>query len=171
MICLYCETELPHDRPQECPECQAEHDSRPPVIGVNHVSQLLGALDAFRAEELEAEDFRTAVEVFTDMMEAFEEKWKSKESPLAGRLSSSLQPRFEKALSEIDRALVIGFQTVELLETLADAPSEEGFKEAESALITFFTTICANAAQALSEFDSLKSEAASSGALFNLPSV
>ncbi len=171
MICLYCETELPDDQPQACPECEAEHDSRPPVVGVNHVSQLLGALDSFRAEELDKEDFEAAVEVFGEMLDAFEQTWRTRESTLASRLSSSLQPRFEKTLRGIDEALAGGFSAMELLESLADAPSEEGFKRAEAALIAFFTTICANAAQALSEFDSLKAQAATSGALFNLPSV
>ncbi len=171
MICLYCETGLPNDQPQTCSECQAEHDSRPPVVGVNHVSQLLGALDAFRAEELDREDFEAAIEVFGEMLETFEQTWRTRESTLASRLSSSLAPRFGQALSGIDKALTDGFAAYALLESLAEAPSDEGFERAESALISFFTAVCSNAAQALSEFDSLKAQAATSGALFNLPSV
>jgi hypothetical protein len=166
VICLYCESPLPNDQPQTC-SCEIEHRDRPPIAGINHVSQLLCALDDYRSGELEMEDLEAVLEVFAGLHEAFEQKWRANGEALAVRLSPTLRDRFQESLSGIDKALDEGSRALEILHHLE---GEEGLDEAEAALISYFQNACGYAARALDDHDTLKSETQSSGAFFNLRS-
>lgn len=166
MICLYCEAPLPHDRPHTC-ACEIEHRDRPPIAGINHVSQILCALDDYRAGELELEELEGVVDVFLGLHEAFEQKWRPSGEPMAARLSPSLRDGFHDTLSGIDKALDDGARALEILQNLE---GEEGLDDAEAALISYFQVACGHAAKALDDFDRLKTQVKSSGAFFNLRS-
>jgi hypothetical protein len=168
VICLYCESPLPDDRPQTC-ACEVQHRDRPPISGINHVSQVLCALDDLRAEEIELEEMESVVDVFLGLFERFEQKWRPGGVSLAARLTPTLQERFATTLSGIDTALEEGSRALEILQSLDDV-SEQQLDEAETALIAFFQAACGHAATALDDFDGLKSQLQSSGAFFNLRS-
>ncbi len=169
MICLFCEATLPHDRPQVC-DCGMEHRDRPPIAGVIHVSQLLCAIDDLRAGDLDSEEFEGIVDVFWNLYDAFEQKWRPEGSTLAARLTPTLQERFFTTLTGIDKGWESGSLAMELLQNLSAESPDQRFDEAEGALLAFFQQTCAHAAAALDEFDSLKSQIQGSGAFFNLRS-
>ncbi len=171
MICLFCEADLPTDVPQKCENCGTEHESRPPIVGVNHVSQLLCSLDAVQSQEMGFEDFHGVLEVFLDRFEAFEQVWKTRHSSLRERLSPGLEGRFGQSMLALDEAFNLGFQALEDMQCLNEDSLPEHFEQAESALVNFFRGTCAQAASALEAYDQLQAQGPSSGRVFNLPSV
>jgi hypothetical protein len=170
VICLHCEARLPDDRPQVCPGCQYPHQPREPIAGVNHVSQLLAALDALRAGDLEVEELEGILEVFLGLFESFEQKWRGAGKSLSQSLIPSLQDHFGSTLAGIDQALDEGFRALEILQSLEPDFSDDTIDEAEAALLAFFQATCSHAAKALDDFDGLKAQLQSSGAFFNLRS-
>lgn len=170
MICLLCGETLEGDGLQSCGSCDTEHEARPPVVGINHFSQLLCALDYVREEEISLEDFEEISGAFYELFAEFEAKWGLSESDLESRLAGSLKQEFGEALRGIDEALQLGFQAMDALEAV---PREgaAAVDAAEEALTLFFQGVCSNSAALLEKFDRLKSEDKSSGVLFDLPSA
>ena len=80
MICLICRTTIEGGPPLECPECSFVHESRPPVVGINHVSQILSALDMLAEDEMDVEEFEGLFYGFVEQLEQFVQKWRLKES-------------------------------------------------------------------------------------------
>jgi hypothetical protein len=167
VICLYCEATLPNALPQTCP-CEIEHLERPPIAGINHVSQLLCALDDLRAGELELGDLDGLVDVFLGYFESFEQKWRPEGTSLEGRLAPALKEAFAASLQGIDNALDLGSRALEILQTLEEPLDEQRLEEAEQALIGFFQSACGHAAAALDAFDSLKARSQRPGGFLNL---
>lgn len=167
MICLYCESPLPDDRPQTC-ACEVEHRDRPPVAGINHVSQVLCAIDDLRAGELELEEMEGVVDVFLGLFETFEAKWRPQGTSLAARLTPTMQERFATTLAGLDQALEDGSRALEILQSLEPDALDAQLDEAERALIGFFQNACGHAATALDDFDSLKTQLRGGGAFFNM---
>lgn len=169
MICLTCKTQLEGPPPLECHGCATLHESRPPIVGINHFSQLLCALDLLADAELDPESFETVFYNFVDQLEALEEKWSFRESPLAPRLAPSLAEKFGPQIGQFDRALQLGFQGLELVEAILSGESDD-FGTAEECLVGFFRGICSASASLLDNLEQLKGKK-SGGMLFNLPSV
>lgn len=169
MICLYCESPLPSDRPQTC-ACEVEHRDRPPVAGINHVSQVLCAIDDLRSGDLELEEMEGVVDVFLALFEGFEAKWRPNGTSLLERLTPTMQERFATTMSGIDKALEEGGRALEILQGLEPEALDAQLEEAEAALVAFFQNACGHAAAALDDFDSLKAQLQSSGAFFNMRS-
>ena len=169
MICLYCESPLAGDQPQTC-DCQVEHRDRPPVAGINHVSQVLCAIDDLRSGELELEEMEGVVDVFLGLFEAFDARWRPDGLSLTSRLTPTMQERFMTTMAGIDKALEEGARGMEILQNLDPETLEAQLDEAEAALLSFFQNACGNGATALDDFDSLKSQQQSRGAFFNLRS-
>ena len=170
MICLDCNKPLSIQGPGPCENCEVSHLPRHPVVGINHISQVLGALDALKAEEISLDDFDNIWASFYDLFVEFENKWKVSESSLQSRLSSALAPKFGPALEEIDESIQLLFQAVECLEAIP----EEGLSAvdaAEEAVTRFFLGVCSNSALLLSELDTLQDDNSGPGLLFDLPSA
>ena len=157
------------DPPLECPGCGFEHDARPPVVGVNHFSQVLVALDMLAEEEIDLEGFENIFFSFVEHLEQLDQKWGFREAPLAPRLAPSMIEKFGKQLGQFDEALQLGFQAVEWVEAILAGESDD-FEAAESCLVGFFRGICAASASLLDNLDQFKDNSAG-GMLFNLPSV
>lgn len=166
MICLLCGETLSGDNPQDCKGCETAHEPRPPVVGINHVSQFLCALDDLRDEEISMEEFEEISGGFYELFAEFEAKWDLSNSDLESRLAGSLKRNFGKAMRGIDEALQLGFQAMECLEAV---PVEglDAVDAAEESMILFFQGVCANSALLLEKLDQLRSEEKSSGVLFN----
>ncbi len=147
MICLHCEAPLKGSKPQVC-GCKFRHEERPPVVGVNHVSQLLAALDGYRSDQLDIEVFEDAFDVFSDYFYQFERRWREK-GTLVSRLAPPLAARFGASLGALDKALDSGTRGLELLQNLDDAGEDE-LDEAEAALLRFVEGI-SSAGTAVSE--------------------
>ncbi|MCA9790243.1 MAG: hypothetical protein KC910_00550 [Candidatus Eremiobacteraeota bacterium] len=169
MICLFCGSELA-PKSRQCEGCSSPHSLRPPVSGINHVSQMLVVLDDLRKGELDVEDAAEALQRFIDMFEHFEQKWRLQESSLTDQLSPALKDTFAASLSGIDQALGDGYQAIALMEG-ALAEGQDTLDAAEEHLLRFFRGCCANAAKLLEDLDALKISQGKSGSLFNLPSV
>lgn len=167
MICLFCEARLPDDQPQTC-SCRFEHRLRLPLVGINHVSQLLSALDGLLEEEIPLEDVEQAVAVFSDLFDRFERKWRQR-GPLVAELPPLFADRFAVSLQGIEAALQQGEKALGLLQPV-DQLDAARVEQASTALLAFFHGVCAHAAKALHDFAELKREAASSGALIDLRS-
>lgn len=170
MICLTCGEALVGDDPQTCDSCETSHVPRDPVVGINHVSQLLCAFDELREGDINLEEFEEVLGAFYELFAEFENKWKLSESDLGSRLSGTLKQEFGPALSGIDEALQLGFQAMESLEAIHQE-GVDALDAAEEALVLFFQGVCANSAALLEKFDRMKSEDKGSGVLFNLPSA
>lgn len=160
---------MPDDKPQTC-ACEVEHRDRPPLAGINHVSQVLCALDDLRAGELELEEMEGVVDVFLGLFEAFEQKWRPDGVSLASRLTPTMQERFSVTLAGIDQAIEEGARALDILQSLDPESYEEQLDQAEAALLAFFQNACGHAATALDEHDSLKTQLKGAGAFFNLGS-
>lgn len=169
MICLYCKTEIKGDPPLVCSGCEVTHQSRPPVVGVNHMSQLLSALDLVQEDEIDREELEIIFDSFVELLEKFEQKWSLRESALAGRLSGALQEKFADSFAQIDEALQLAYQGVELVEATLNEEAE-GLEEAIDCFGRFFQGVCAAAAVILERLDEFEDNQGS-GQLFNLPSV
>lgn len=169
MICLYCESPLPNDQPQTC-VCEVEHRDRPPVAGINHVSQVLSAIDELRSGELELEEMEGVVDVFLGLFEAFDAKWRPDGVSLNRRLTPTMQERFSETMAGLDKALEDGARGMEILQSLDPDTLDVQLDEAEAALLSFFQNACGYGATALDDFDSLRSQQQSGGVFFNLRS-
>lgn len=170
MICLFCGEALEGDGPQTCGSCDTPHEPRPPVAGINHISQLLCALDDLRDETIGLDEFEEISATFCELFAEFEAKWNLTQSNLQSRLAGELQARFGKAVAGIDEALQLGFQAMESLDAIPEQ-GVEAADAAEEALVLFFQGVCTNAAALLETFDRLKAQDKGSGMLFNLPSA
>jgi len=169
MICLGCREKIKGNPPLKCSGCGHTHQARPPVVGINHVSQLLSALDSLAVEEIPLEDFEVIFDTFVEKMETLQRKWALDQSFLSPRLSGALQERFTKQFAELDEALQLGYQGVELVEAVL-AGEIEHFDAAEECLVGFFRGVCAASASLLDQLDVLKQNDLG-GQLYNLPSV
>lgn len=169
MICLFCKAPLQDEPPIECEGCGMVHEDRPPVVGVNHVSQLLCALDLLAEGEFELEEFEAVFYAFCDKLEAVANKWHLREATLKERLSPPLAQKFGPLFAQLDEAFQLGFQGVEWTEALLAGESED-FDQVESLFIGFFRGVCGASAALLDGLDELNAEKGS-GKLFNLPSV
>jgi hypothetical protein len=167
VICLTCKANIKGDPPLECGQCGMLHDLRPPVVGVNHVSQMLAALDDLAEEVATPQEFETVLYAFIDRFEQLEEKWQLREALLAGRLAPNLKEKFGRSFEELDGGLQQGYAAVEWMETIA-AGESDNFEEAEACLVGFFRKVCGASARILDLLDQVDE---SSGPLFNLPSV
>ena len=170
MICLYCKELFLSQNPGTCEHCEISHHQRPPVVGVNHISQVLEALDSLKAEEISLEDFDSIWASFYDLFVEFDNKWKISESSLQSRLSSGLVERFGPALEEIDESIQLLFQAIECLEAIP----EEGLSAvdaAEEAVTRFFLGVCSNSALLLNRLEALQADNSGPGLLFDLPSA
>jgi hypothetical protein len=169
VICLSCKAEIKGNPPLECSGCGLIHESRAPVVGVNHVSQMLAALDDLLEEVATPQEFETVLYAFIDRFEKLEEKWQLREALLSPRLAPSLKEKFGRWFTELDTGLQQGYAALEWMEAIA-AGESDNFEEAESCLVGFFRTVCGASAQILDQLDEV-SGPQSSGSLFNLPSV
>lgn len=170
MICLTCQHELSGSPPLKCAGCGTLHDSRPPVVGVNHFSQVLAALDLFADEEIEAEAFESIFFAFVDQLESLDQKWQFRERLLSERLAPALKEKFGAQVTQYEEAIQLGFQGVEWVEAILAGESDD-FESAENCLVGFFRGVCAASASLLDNLEQLESSASPGGALFNLPSV
>ncbi|HIB68079.1 MAG TPA: hypothetical protein EYO33_24030 [Phycisphaerales bacterium] len=169
MICLICRTDLEGGPPLECPECGFVHESRPPVVGINHVSQLLSALDMLAEDEMDVEEFEGLFYGFVEQLEQFVQKWQLKESLFTERLSPALSEKFAKYFRQLDKAIQMAFQGVEWVEAILAGESDD-FERAEENLVGFFRGVCSSSAVILDNLDDLDKDQ-KSGMLFNLRSV
>ena len=169
MICLSCRTEIKGDPPLECPECEVVHEARPPVVGINHFSQILCALDQLAHEEIDVESFEAVFFSFVDHLEQLDQKWGFRDTALAPRLAPSLKDKFGTQLAQMDEALQLGFQSVEWVEAILAGESDD-FEAAESCLVGFFQGICAASATLLDNLEQFQG-GKSGGMLFNVRSV
>lgn len=168
MICLNCRTTIEGSPPLECPGCDLVHESRPPVVGVNHVSQILCALDMLADEDMDSEEFEGIFFGFVDQLDQLAQKWQLRESFLTERLSPTLSDKFAKYFRQIDSALQMAFQGVEWVEAILAGESDD-FDSAEDNLVGFFRGICAASAAILDNLDDLDKDK-KSGMLINLRS-
>ena len=170
MICLYCKEPLLSQNPDSCENCEIPHAPRPPVVGINHISQVLEALDSLKAEDISLEDFDSIWASFYELFVEFDDKWKISESSLQSRLSSGLAQKFGPALQEIDESIQLLYQAIECLEAIP----EEGLPAvdaAEEAVTRFFLGVCSNSTLLLSKLDTLHLDTSGPGLLFDLPSA
>lgn len=163
MICLHCEEPLKGEKAQVC-RCKVKHEERPPVVGVNHVSQMLAALDSYRADQLDIEEFEDVFDVFSDYFFQFERRWRGKQT-LAARLSPALTEHFGASLARLDKTLDSAARALELLQNLEEA-QEDDLDEAEAALLTFFHGICAQGSEVMDVLEQVNSQRS----LLDLPS-
>ncbi len=170
MICLYCGEPLKDTSPHDCPSCGEHHPQREPIVGVNHVSQILCALDQLREGNLDIEDFEAAFQRFIELFGQFEEKWRLQEATLAEQLAPSLQKDFGETLGRLDEALRDGYHGIECVES-ALVEGADLLDLADVSLTGFFKKSCSAAAKLLDDLAALKRKAGESGAFFNLPSV
>ncbi len=170
MNCLFCGAEQ-GSKVQECSECGVPFERRPPIIGVNHVTQLLNVLDDLAAGDGTAEDCEEPFRSFLELFAEFEQKWKLQEKSLSEQLAPELKDRFGVALAETDQALQQLYQAIECLEiTLFEG--EDYLEAGIENLVSSFKGVCAGAARLLEQLDALKQEQGQgSGRVFNLPSV
>lgn len=154
MICLTCGEALSGVPPLLCPSCGITHEMRPPVVGINHFSQVLAALDAWAEEECTQEDFEAVFFQFVEQFEELDGKWGFRKRPLAQRLSPNLGPRFAAQLEIFDQALEQGFLGIERVEALL-AGEDDDFEAAESHLLGLFQGICSASATLLDDLEKL----------------
>lgn len=155
MICLACHAAMSGEPPLTCPGCGKQHDSRSPVVGVNHFSQVLSALDSWAEEELSQEEFEEIFFQFVELLETLDEKWGFREVSLVGRLTPELRKTFGPQLLKYDEAIRQGFLGVETVEVILAGESDD-FEAAESHLLAFFQGFCSASATLLDDLDSWK---------------
>ena len=170
MICLFCGANQ-DSKVEECGECGIPYERRPPIIGVNHFTQLLNILDDLQAGDGTVEDCEEPFRRFFDLFAEFEQKWKLQEQSLSEQLSPELRDRFGPGLAATDQALQQAYQAIECLEiTLFEG--EDYLEVGVENLVSSFKGACSAAAQLLEQLDALKQEQGTgSGTVFNLPSV
>jgi hypothetical protein len=139
------------------------------VVGVNHVSQVLSALDLLAEEEIGVEEFEAIFFTFVDQLEKLEQKWQFREVLLADRLAPTLKEKFGVQFQQLDQSLQMAFQGVEWVESILAGESDD-FEAAEECLVGFFRGICGASALVLDNLDEFDKNKGS-GMLFNLPSV
>lgn len=170
MICLRCAAEN-NEKSEECSGCQHPFQSRPPVVGHNHVSQMLCALDDLREEEIDLETFETVYHAFAGQFESFAEKWELASQGLVERLAHSMKETYATPLAQLEESLGQAYLAFELIDAFLEG-EEVALEEAETALVTFFRGSCASAARILEEVDRAKARTNTSrGGLLNLPQV
>lgn len=156
MICLSCRTEIAGNPPLSCPGCGLVHESRPPVVGVNHLSQLLCALDFLAAGDCSPDEFETVFTSFVEQLDELERKWQLRDSTLSERLSSGLRIDFAAYFAQLDEALQAAFQGVECVEAYFTEEADS-MEQAEECFVRFFLNVCAASAGILSKIDKLSS--------------
>lgn len=169
MICLSCKEEMKGDPPLECPGCGFEHQGRPPVVGINHISQLLSAIDLLNDDLVSFEDFEVIYTNYVEQLDELEQKWQLRESSLSERLSTGLKDKFGAYFEQLDEALQAGYQGAEWIDAFL-AEETDSLEQAEECVITFFRGVCAASAGILDRLDDFDQNKGS-GMLFNLPSV
>ena len=168
MICLICRAHIEGPPPLTCSGCEFVHESRPPGVGINHMSQLLSALDMLAEEEMEVEVFEGLFYGFVEQFDQFVRKWRLEESLLVTRLSDGLRGKFEKYFRQLDESIQLGLDGVQYVESILHGESHD-FEQAEENLIRFFRGVCSACAVILDNLEDLDKER-KSGVLFNLKS-
>lgn len=170
MMCLFCGASQ-DSKVTECGDCGVPFERRPPIIGINHVTQLLNVLEDLLAGDGAVEDCEEPFRRFLELFAEFEQKWKLQESTLSEQLAPELKDRFGPSLAQTDQSLQEAYQAIECLELTLFA-GEDYLEQGIESLIASFMGICAGAAQLLEQLDRLKQQQGQgSGAVFNLPSV
>lgn len=169
MICLICRSALEGSPPLTCPECEFVHESRPPVVGINHMSQILAALDMLAEEEMDLDEFEGLFFGFVEQLDQFVKKWQLNDSLFTERLSPTLSGKLAKYFRQLDQSVQMAFQGIADVEAILAGESDD-FEQAEANLIGFFRGVCSASAAILDNLEDLDQDR-KSGMLFNLKSV
>lgn len=154
LVCLTCGMGMPEIAPEACANCGTRHEMRPPVIGVNHLSQVLSALDAWAEEECSQEEFEGVFFQFAELFDELGEKWSFSERAFAERLSPHLVAKFAPQLESIDQALGEGMAGVGKVEAIL-AGEDDDFETVEDKLVGFFQGTCSASARLLDDLEKL----------------
>jgi hypothetical protein len=114
MICLDCGKPQGTAEPGVCPSCGAKHSTVPGIFGINHVSQLLHAIEMCREGKLELDGLQERFSAFEEGWQGFVERWNLEEDTIAQALAlddtlvsvyGPLLERLEDSLQHLNNAL------------------------------------------------------------------
>ena len=169
MICLYCGEELSKDA-RRCDACDRSFERRSPLAHINHVSQLLGAIDDAQEGTIEGEELEEALRRFLDMFADFVDKWGLAEASLESQMEPETKEDFGPIMAQMDQTLQLGSHAFELLEAALEG--DDTLEAGREALVSFFQNICGQAAAILDQLQKLKQDDSTSPGLYGkLPSV
>lgn len=167
MNCLFCGHRLTHEPVQICPGCQTEHEPVPPVSGVNHVSQLLFALQMTEAGELDPETLAAVTAAFMEKFDRFHQAWNLSDRSLVEQAGLSVREQFGPGLRELDLAIESIIGALEAVEQASDDP--DAITAAQEQLAVFYHQVCGASALLLKTLEKVKQEPARG--LLDLPTV
>jgi hypothetical protein len=114
MLCLDCGKRQKSAEPGTCASCGARHNTVPGVHGINHVSQLLHAIEQCREGRLDRDGLQDRFAAFEEGWQGFVERWRLEEGTIAEGLGLNgtlltvygpLLERLEEALGSLNSAL------------------------------------------------------------------
>ncbi len=153
MICLACEFESTSF--ERCELCGADFSVRPPFVSVNHLSQLLVALDAFKTGTLDRAGFLRRLDVFVQLFVDIGNRWDFSVN-FADRLGPALSASLIEPLEVLDAAVGLLDAALQELEPIRQStrpdvwPAEVArLERAEDAFIDFFRATCSACADLL----------------------
>lgn len=153
MNCLFCGHQLSYEPFQTCPGCQTEHEPVPPVSGVNHVSQLLYALQMVEAQEMDADTLAEVTGAFLEKFDKFHQAWNLAEHSLFDQANAAVQSKFGEGLKELDQAIESIIGALELVESAADNP--DSLVAAQEQLSIFYKQVCGASALLFQQLDGM----------------
>lgn len=145
MICLWCQQVLAAQA-SSCERCGTVFVEQPPIVGINHLTQLLQAL---QDPELDREELSGVVRHFVQRWEAFETRWSP---PFRPQLPAHLGG-YGDTLTALDRGLELGREAFAEIDSYLSGETESTEAACER-LRAFFGAVCNSSAQLLEKLES-----------------
>lgn len=155
MICLQCGHRQPHAERENCASCHAEFRKVEGVFGVNNFTQVLQALEDFRASRIDHDRFREIFDAFYELWEKAASRWKVVDGRIRDMLALSpeLQAVYEAPLMDIESGLDELLAAAEIADALEEA-EESDLEALEDHLRLFFRKVCSSAGAIFTKLES-----------------
>ena len=154
MVCLDCGEAQAASEPERCRACGAAFHHVAGVHGVNHLSQLLDAIDAYREGHIELATLKQRFSAFEARWDTFMDSWDIAERSISealgidetlGAVYGPLLERLEESLEHLANAL-------DILETL-DSRDPEALEKLEEETGQFWRGSCSALAGLFQKLD------------------
>lgn len=155
MICLKCGHRQPDAERETCASCGAGFRKVEGVFGVNNFTQVLQALEDFRAGTIDPDRFREVFDAFYELWDKTASRWKVVDGRIRDMLALSpeLQAVYEAPLMEIEGGLDELLAAAEITDALEEA-EETDLQALEDHLRLFFRMICSSSGAIFTKLES-----------------